>query len=164
MCGCCPQPSLLLLLTDLFHLAVPDVSCLVTFNWHWSKLGLEGSGDGELRLGGGSIEYIFAIDEEEEEEMGVGEKQGNGEESGRTGNGAEDMVKGGRNGVDEGAGSQGSALKEGVGSQGEEGKLGTSHPHIRVQLATSYFPSVEVKIHSDSADWWVCRRLIKLGA
>ena len=29
---------------------VGGVGCHVTFTWHWEKLGLEGSGDGELLL------------------------------------------------------------------------------------------------------------------
>jgi len=29
---------------------VGEIGCLVTFAWHWEKLGLEGTGDGELLL------------------------------------------------------------------------------------------------------------------
>ena len=40
---------------------VEGVGCHVTFTWHWEKLGLQGTGDGELTLTNGNINYVFQV-------------------------------------------------------------------------------------------------------
>lgn len=42
------------------HLYV-QVEADVSFSWHWEKLGMSGTGVGELLLKGGRIEYTFTV-------------------------------------------------------------------------------------------------------
>ncbi len=62
------QDAQLVILDGFFNMYVRDVGCKVSFNWHWEKksLGLEGSGDGELLLNNGVINYVFSIAKDDE--------------------------------------------------------------------------------------------------
>lgn len=42
-------------------MCLPQVEAEISFRWHWSKLGLEGSGDGSLLLHGGEADYVFDV-------------------------------------------------------------------------------------------------------
>lgn len=53
--------SRLQILDGFFHLLASDVAANLTFKWHWAKAGLSGSGDGELLLGGGTIDWVFDV-------------------------------------------------------------------------------------------------------
>ncbi|GAX77287.1 hypothetical protein CEUSTIGMA_g4733.t1 [Chlamydomonas eustigma] len=83
------------ILDRYFNMFVGGVTCHLTFNWHWDKLGIEGSGDGELMLTNGNINYVFQI------------------------------------------------LKNPA----------TTRPEVSVQLSENSFEAVDLKIHSNSADW-----------
>jgi len=87
--------SKLVILDGFFNLGAYKLETKVTFNWHWEKLGIQGTGDGELLLHGGNINYVFSVDSD----------------------------------------------------------AATQHPKLNVKLADSNFSSVELKIHSFSADW-----------
>ncbi|GIL77679.1 hypothetical protein Vretimale_6768 [Volvox reticuliferus] len=78
-----------------FHLLASDIAANLTFQWHWAKAGLSGRGEGELRLGGGTIDWVFNMRKDE--------------------------------------------------------KL--QKPQLQVVTANSNFDSVDLKIHSYSADW-----------
>ncbi|PNH02817.1 hypothetical protein TSOC_011164, partial [Tetrabaena socialis] len=67
----------------------------LTFKWHWSKGALSGSGDGELLLEGGTIDWVFELHKDEE----------------------------------------------------------LQKPQLEVVTANSNFDTVDLKIHSYSADW-----------
>lgn len=56
------EDARLVILARFFNLWVEQVHCHVTFDWHWEKpgLGLQGTGDGELFLRNGVIQYVFS--------------------------------------------------------------------------------------------------------
>ncbi len=45
----------------LTHTPGLQVSAALTFDWHWEKLGMTGTGSGELLLAGGNIDYRFRV-------------------------------------------------------------------------------------------------------
>ena len=48
------------LVTNLYKHTYPQqVEAQLAFDWHWEKLGMMGSGKGELNLLGGDINYRF---------------------------------------------------------------------------------------------------------
>lgn len=44
-----------------FHLTVSNISAALAFSWRWQEAGLQGSGDGELQLTGGTADYVFVV-------------------------------------------------------------------------------------------------------
>ncbi|KAG2445179.1 hypothetical protein HYH02_008647 [Chlamydomonas schloesseri] len=94
--SCSTSSANLTILGDgFFHLLASDISANLTFKWHWTKASLSGTGDGELLLGGGTIDWVFELHKDE-------------------------------------------ALQK---------------PQLQVVTANSAFDSVDLKIHSYSADW-----------
>jgi len=53
----------LTILDSFFNLSVNSVFCRLSFHWHWERpgIGLHGSGDGELVLEKGMLNYVFAL-------------------------------------------------------------------------------------------------------
>ncbi|KAG1657466.1 hypothetical protein FOA52_003002 [Chlamydomonas sp. UWO 241] len=53
----------LAILDTFFNLSVNKLFCQLSFHWHWERpgLGLSGSGDGELVLENGMINYVFGL-------------------------------------------------------------------------------------------------------
>ncbi|KAG2439528.1 hypothetical protein HXX76_004881 [Chlamydomonas incerta] len=93
---CSTSSSNLTILGDgFFHLLASDIAAHLSFKWHWTKASLSGTGDGELLLGGGTIDWVFELHKDE-------------------------------------------ALQK---------------PQLQVVTANSNFDSVDLKIHSYSADW-----------
>ncbi|GIL49842.1 hypothetical protein Vafri_6156 [Volvox africanus] len=94
--ACSASSANLTILGDgFFHLLASDIAANLTFQWRWAKAGLSGRGEGELRLGGGTIDWVFDMRKDE--------------------------------------------------------KL--QKPQLQVVTANSNFNSVDLKIHSYSADW-----------
>ncbi|GFR42240.1 hypothetical protein Agub_g3134 [Astrephomene gubernaculifera] len=64
---CPPSGANLTILGDgFFHLLAADLSARLAFKWHWSKAGLSGSGEGELLLQGGTIDWVFDVRKDEQ--------------------------------------------------------------------------------------------------
>lgn len=59
------QEARLTIMDERFELWVTQVEAQITFNWHWEKLGMQGTGKGELDLHGGSIDYQFRVNKSE---------------------------------------------------------------------------------------------------
>lgn len=55
------EDAKLVIRDGLFDLWITQVAVNLTFNWHWEKLGMSGTGDGELNLLGGNIDYDFTV-------------------------------------------------------------------------------------------------------
>ncbi|KXZ52312.1 hypothetical protein GPECTOR_10g944 [Gonium pectorale] len=87
--------NLTILGNGFFHLLAGDIGARLTFKWHWTKAGLSGSGDGELLLQGGTIDWVYEVHKDEQ----------------------------------------------------------LQKPQLVVVTANSQFDSVDLKIHSYSADW-----------
>ncbi|KAJ9506385.1 hypothetical protein QJQ45_019471 [Haematococcus lacustris] len=83
------------ILTERFALIVKQVHVQLAFDWHWEKLGISSTGNGELELAGGDIDYLFRL------------------------------------------------------TTATEG----GHPVLEVLAANSHFSTVDLTIHSFSADW-----------
>ncbi|GLI62986.1 hypothetical protein VaNZ11_005843 [Volvox africanus] len=94
--ACSTSSANLTILGDgFFHLLASDIAANLTFQWRWAKAGLSGRGEGELRLGGGTIDWVFDVRKDEN----------------------------------------------------------LQKPQLQVVTANSNFNSVDLKIHSYSADW-----------
>lgn len=56
-----PEKAKLSILSGLFNFQATDILGSIDFDWHWEKLGLSGSGSGQLLLQGGSIDYVYSV-------------------------------------------------------------------------------------------------------
>lgn len=52
----------LTIMDERFELWITQVDVQIEFSWHWEKLGMQGTGSGELNLHGGSIDYRFRVE------------------------------------------------------------------------------------------------------
>ncbi|EFJ52757.1 BPI/LBP/CETP N-terminal domain protein [Volvox carteri f. nagariensis] len=94
--ACSASSANLTILGDgFFHLLASDIAANLTFQWHWTKGALSGSGEGELMLSGGTIDWVYEVHKDEQ----------------------------------------------------------LQKPQLLVVTANSNFDSVDIKIHSYSADW-----------
>eukprot|EP00197_Chlamydomonas_leiostraca_P014615 CAMPEP_0202865826 /NCGR_PEP_ID=MMETSP1391-20130828/6456_1 /ASSEMBLY_ACC=CAM_ASM_000867 /TAXON_ID=1034604 /ORGANISM="Chlamydomonas leiostraca, Strain SAG 11-49" /LENGTH=620 /DNA_ID=CAMNT_0049545707 /DNA_START=18 /DNA_END=1880 /DNA_ORIENTATION=+ len=140
-----------------FALSVNQIEADISFNWHWEKLGMSGTGQGELLLHGGTISLNFTVINAPSPTAATSNQQHPSQSSSQP-------LRGGAHGgpwarrmhAAHASNPEPDSLvsEAGQAAAGTAGQQApTQHPHINVVASSAVFDSVELSIKSYASDW-----------